>query len=101
MQTCIKLIHIKNAQFLWTYFCHFPVFVLTAGNKYRIGSQREPNVFINLLVKQLVLVPDAYKLPRIHHRAHLKLFAAACWIILYLDSEAMFSYSLKSVTLLI
>lgn len=66
MQTCIKVMHIKNAQFLWTIFAFFLFFVLSAENKYKIGSQREPNVFINLLVKQLVLVPDAYKLARIH-----------------------------------
>lgn len=83
---------------MWTFFfAFFFFFVVSAGNKYKIGSQREPNVFNNLLVKQLVLVPDAYELARIHQRARLKLTAAACWVIFYVDSEVVFSYSLSII----
>lgn len=96
MHACVKvMIHIKNAHSLWTCFFCLLFFVLSAGNKYKIDSQREPNVALNLLVKQLVLVPHAYKLARIHQRACVKLSGAACWVILYLASETMFSYSLS------
>lgn len=65
---------LKITQFLHKIFFFF---VLNSGNKYKIASQRKQKVFMHLLLKQLFLMPCAYRTCKNpSERACLKLCAA-------------------------